>query len=142
MGYRQRNSDRSRPIPQLSRRRVLQGTAAASALLAGACRSGQRQGPQTGAASGSGNQSAKKPKMGGTLTYAGGNAGSYDTRGPSFDPHQNLQCGVKGYTLFYERLLAYDLRNYTVQPELAQKWEQPSPSEYVFTLQPGVKWQN
>src|SRR5207249_4455380 len=34
------------------------------------------------------------------------------------------------------------LQTYAVQPELAQKWEQPSPTEYVFTLQPNVKWQN
>ena len=126
---------------QLSRRRLLRAGGAAvsaAALLSAACGSRGSQGTQTGSSGAAG----KKPKTGGVLTYAGGNAGSYDTRGPSFDPHQNFQFGVKGYTLFFERLLTYDLRTYKVGPELAQKWEQPSQSEYVFTLQPGVKWHN
>jgi len=116
--------------------------AAAGALLAAGCSSGRGAGSQTGAQAGNSGTAGKKPKSGGVLTYAGGNAGSYDTRGPSFDPHQNFQFGVKGYTLFFERLLAYDLRSYKVGPELAQKWEQPNQTDYVFTLRPGVKWHN
>ncbi len=58
-------------------------------------------------------------------------------------PTFQTQFAAKNYTLFYERLLSrMYLRTYKVQPELAQKWEQPSPAEYVFHLQPGVKWQN
>lgn len=126
---------------RLTRRRLVQTSAAAGAaagFIGVACSAGRKPAGAGQAAS----QPAKQPKRGGVLTYAGGNAGSYDTRGPSFDPHQNFQFGVKGYTLFFERLLAYDLRTYQVQPELAQKWEQRSDAEYVFTLQPGVKWQN
>jgi len=124
----------------LTRRRLVQAaaaTGAGSAVLAAACSSAHKPAGQTGTGPA---QAAKQPVKGGVLTYAGGNAGSYDTRGPSFDPHQNLQFSVKGYTLFYERLLSYDLRTYALGPELAQKWEQPSQTEYVFTLQPNVKW--
>src|SRR4051812_26356431 len=71
----------------------------AAALLGAACRTGVSNTGQQGAKSGSSPSTAKKPKMGGVLTYGGGNAGSYDTRGPSFDPHQNFQFAVKGYTL-------------------------------------------
>jgi ABC-type transport system substrate-binding protein len=85
---------------------------------------------------------AAQPKRGGTLTYAGGAAGSYDTSGSGFDPTLQSQSRAKGYTLFYERLVAYNQTTYAVEPELGMKWEQPSPTEYVFTLQPGVKFHN
>src|SRR5712692_6094217 len=38
--------------------------------------------------------------------------------------------------------VAYNIATYAIEPELAQKWEQASPTEYVFHLQPGVKWHN
>jgi ABC-type transport system substrate-binding protein len=85
---------------------------------------------------------ASAPRRGGILTYAGGAAGSYDTSGGGFDPTLQSQTRAKGYTLFYDRLLAYNLSNYAVEADLAQKWEQPSPTEYVFSLQPGVRFQN
>jgi peptide/nickel transport system substrate-binding protein len=69
-------------------------------------------------------------------------AGSYDTQGLTFDPDVQTQTGAKSYSLFYERLLGYSPGTYEVEPELASRWEQPSPTEYVLTLQPGVKWQN
>jgi len=59
-----------------------------------------------------------------------------------YDPTTQTQGGAKSYALFYERLLAYNLSTYAIEPELSQKWEQPSPTEYLFHLQPGVKWQN
>ena len=111
-----------------------------ASALALAC--GSRK-PQSGSA-GSGvtnGQTGQAPKRGGVLNYAGGVAGSYDTRGVGYDPAVSLQFASKGFDLFYQRLLAYNLRSYVVEPELAQKWEQPSPTEYVFHLQPGVKWQ-
>ena len=43
---------------------------------------------------------------------------------------------------FYQGLVRLNPRTASVEAELAQKWEQPSPTEYVFHLQPGVKWQN
>jgi peptide/nickel transport system substrate-binding protein len=133
---------RFRPIGRrhFVRSAALAGSAAA--LAATGCRTGQQQSGAANKQQAASGQATQQPKSGGTLTYAGGNAGSYDTRGPSFDPHQNLQFAVKGYTLFLERLLSYDLRSYQVQPELAKSWEQPSKTEYLFHLQSGVKWQN
>jgi peptide/nickel transport system substrate-binding protein len=136
-----------RPIAAdaVTRRSLLRGAAAGTAslaLLAAACRTGGPGGSRQGAKSGAGGSASKTPKSGGVLTYGGGNAGSYDTRGPSFDPHQNFQFAVKGYQLFFERLLSYDLRSYKIGPELAQKWEQPSQTEYLFSLQPNVKFHN
>ena len=128
---------------RLNRRSVLQRTALGGAGFAAAtalaCSTSHKQGATSGQQAGG---AAKQPKRGGTLTFAGGMAGSYDVQGRSFDPMIQTQFSAKGYTLFYERLVAYDLRTYAVQPELAQKWEQPSQTEYLFHLQPNVKWQN
>ncbi|HTE84637.1 MAG TPA: ABC transporter substrate-binding protein [Dehalococcoidia bacterium] len=137
----QRNGTTARP-PSLSRRRLIRGTAltAAGLTLTGAACNTSR-GPSASNKSGASGAPAQ-PKKGGVISYAGGAAGSYDTQGRTFDPMIQTQFGAKSYTLFYQRLLAYDLVSYKVQPELSQKWEQPSPAEYLFTLQPGVKWQN
>jgi ABC-type transport system substrate-binding protein len=124
-----------------SRRRVLAAAGAGTGLLVAgvACNSGNKQ---AGSTASSGAPQAQQPKRGGSLSYAGGAAGSNDTRGRTFDPTIQTQWASKQYTLFYERLLSYDLRSYKVGPELAQKWEQPSQTEYLFSLQPGVKWHN
>src|ERR1700730_13883020 len=129
--------------PILKRRALLGAGLAGTALALGSaagCGSKTQSGSSKKANSGS--QATKQPKKGGVLTYAGGSGYAYDTQKRTFDPHIQTQFGAKGYELFYERLLAYDLRTYEIQPELAQKWEQPSPTEYVFHLQPNVKWQN
>lgn len=42
----------------------------------------------------------------------------------------------------YQGLVGYNLRTLEVTPELAQRWEQPAETEYLFTLHPGVKWHN
>lgn len=100
-------------------------------------------GGKPGATSSGGAGASKQPKRGGLLRYPGGSGvGSYDIEGYGFDPASQLQFFAKAYTLFYERLLAYNVRTRALEPELAQKWEQPSQTEYVFHLQPGVKWQN
>jgi peptide/nickel transport system substrate-binding protein len=128
----------------LVRRRRLLGAAGATGLMAAAtvaCAPKAKRVPATGQSSSSAG-AAKQPSKGGTLVYAGGAAGSSDIQGRTFDPDIQTQFAAKNYTLFYERLLSYNLRTYKVEPELAQKWEQPSPSEYVFHLQPGIKWQN
>jgi peptide/nickel transport system substrate-binding protein len=130
---------------RLSRRRLLQGAsvagAASAASLVFGCGGSRKQSQPAGQGSASG-QSAAKPQRGGSITFAGGFAGSYDTMGTGFDPNTQLQFSVRGFTLFYQRLLAYNLETYATEPELAQKWEQPAQTEYLFHLQPGVKWQN
>jgi peptide/nickel transport system substrate-binding protein len=124
------------------RRRPLIASAmfAGAGLLSAACRTTARTAGQSKAVQAS--PGAARPRSGGAIGYAGGLAGSWDTQGRSFDPMIQTQSGARSYTLFYERLLGYDVVTYEVQPELAQKWEQPSSTEYVFHLQPGVKWQN
>ncbi|MFI5387814.1 MAG: ABC transporter substrate-binding protein [Fimbriimonadales bacterium] len=128
----------------LSRRHLLIAGGLGGSLLtaAPALSCGSKGGTAAGKATSSAGQAGKPPQRGGTLVYAGGPAGSSDSQGRTFDPDIQTQFAAKNYTLFYERLLAYDLRSYKVVPELAQKWEQPSPAEYLFHLQPGVKWQN
>lgn len=134
---------RSRAVP---RRRLIRGAAlggfglATSAAIGCATRNrgqstqSQQQSPGGGA--------AKQPRAGGALNHPGGTAGSFDTLGLTFDPHIQGQSSEQSYTLFYERLLGYDPLTYKVEPEIGQKWEQISPTEYRFSLQPGVKWHN
>ena len=122
---------------RLSRRRLAQTTlvgATIGAVVSAGCSRGQKQAAST--------QPKAQAKRGGVLTHAGGIGGSYDTQGLGFDPNVLLQFFAKSYTLFYERLLGYNLRTFEVEPEIAQKWEQPSQTEYLFHIQPGVKWQN
>jgi peptide/nickel transport system substrate-binding protein len=130
---------------RLSRRRLMQmagsGGAGLAALAIGCSTRGKQPTP-SGATTGSGAAAGRPPRKGGVLGYAGGQVGSWDTQARSFDPMIQTQSGARSYTLFYERLLAYNLVTYEVEPELAQKWEQPSPTEYVFKLQPNVRWQN
>jgi len=128
---------------RFTRRRVLGGASAAGFMLTGSALACGRRGAQTSSNPGSGNstQAAKQPKRGGIVSYAG-NVGSQDTNGRPLDPNTQTQGGAKSYMLFYERVVAYDLTTYEVIPELGAKWEQPSPTEYLFTLQPNVKFQN
>jgi ABC-type transport system substrate-binding protein len=125
---------------RVSRRRALVGVGLAAA--ASAC-SGSRAPSSRSPASGSQpSPAAKQPKKGGTLNYAGGTVGSFDTQGSGFDPQTVAASTGRNYAFFYERLVAYNISSYAIEPELAQKWEQPSPLEYVFHLQPNVKWHN
>jgi peptide/nickel transport system substrate-binding protein len=55
--------------------------------------------------------------------------------------------GVEAMIPIYEGLLSFDYkpgedfrREQTVVPYLAERWEQPEPSTYVFYLRGGVKW--
>jgi peptide/nickel transport system substrate-binding protein len=123
---------------RISRRAAVSGLAAGSATLA-AIAAGCGPTPST---QGPASSTARQPKRGGVLDRYGGGSGSYDTQGVPFDPHRNQFNVGLNYHLIYQTLLTYDLDTYEVQPELAARWEQPSQTEYVFTLQPGVKWQN
>jgi len=126
----------SRLRKRLSRRGVLQYAAAAGGGLAGATAlsCSARKSPAASSSSGA----AAHPKSGGNLrrrsvttAFSGG-----------FDPHiqAGSQTGELGF--FYQGLVRLNPSTIVVEPEIAQKWEQPSPSEYVFHIQPGIKWQN
>jgi peptide/nickel transport system substrate-binding protein len=104
------------------------GIAAAQIL---ACR-GSRPTPAGPAASGT-----AAPKRGGTITH------SYDVTGtPVLDPNTDSPVTAGNRRLYFEGLLAYRPVTYEIEPELAARWEQPSQTEYVLTLQPNVKWHN
>jgi peptide/nickel transport system substrate-binding protein len=122
---------------RLTRRRALQGIAIGGAGVATlsllACTSGSPGAPSTGRSS-----IGNEPKRGGTLTHQNG----YETLGQPFDSHVGPPVATNGFRLFYQGLLGYNLRTFVAEAELAQKWEQPSQNEYIFTLQPNVKWQN
>ncbi|HTE83605.1 MAG TPA: ABC transporter substrate-binding protein [Dehalococcoidia bacterium] len=122
---------------RLNRRRLLLGAVGAGlATSITAC--GGRQAPTAGNPIAG---TAAKPKKGGILVHAGGTTvGSYDTGATQIDPHINTPVAARGFRLVYQGLLGYKMQNYAIEPELAQKWEQPSPTELIFHLQPGVKW--
>ena len=68
----------------------------------------------------------------GTLTFA------TSALPPSIEPHmQGLDIWQKRKPLIYENLVWID-HNLEVKPELAERWEQRSPTEYVFHLRRGV----
>jgi peptide/nickel transport system substrate-binding protein len=128
---------------RLSRRSLIQGAAAGGTGLAAisllSCGSSKKSSTSSTTSGGA----AKQPRKGGILVHAGGGSvGSYDINQTQIDPHVNTPLGARGFRLMYQGLLGYDPHTYAVQPELAQKWEQISPTELVFHLQPGVKWQN
>jgi len=118
------------------------GAGTAVAALAG-CGIGSKPSQPGGGVSASATSAARQPARGGTLIHAGGNTvGGADTEGVELDPQISQSAAARGFRLVYQGLLGYDLRTYAVQPEIAAKWEQVSPTEVVFTLQPGVKWQD
>src|SRR5712692_11220209 len=98
---------------RINRRRILAAAGAGVAVSAVACNTSKGGAP---AASKPGAQTAKQPKKGGVVNYAGGLLGSFDLAGRSWDPHIQTQSGVRSLRLFYDTLLAYDLVTYEVQP--------------------------
>jgi peptide/nickel transport system substrate-binding protein len=72
------------------------------------------------------------------LTHQNG----HETQGRVLDPHISTRLAAQGFRLMYQGLLGYHPLTYREGPELAQKWEQPSQTDYIFTLESGVKWQN
>jgi peptide/nickel transport system substrate-binding protein len=61
----------------------------------------------------------------------------------SLDPHINAEMPVtmQFTQAVYSQLLRYN-PEMKIEPDLAESWEQVSPTEYVFHLRKGVKWQN
>jgi peptide/nickel transport system substrate-binding protein len=75
-------------------------------------------------------------KAGGTLTFA------TSALPPNIEPHmQGLDIWQKRKPLIYENLVWID-HGLEPKPELAERWEQKSPTEYVFHLRRGVKFHN
>jgi peptide/nickel transport system substrate-binding protein len=114
-------------VGPINRRRILGGAGAIAASAALAC--GQSRGRSGSAGQAGGGQ----PRRGGSITL------SFNfERG--FDPHilQPTDTHIMG--MFYSTLLMTDFKTLRVVPNLASKWETPSPTELVFTLAPSIKW--
>ena len=85
---------------------------------------------------------AQQPKRGGILRVRG-----YDP--PHFDPHLTLNFKMSTTVSFvYSKLVRFKVGSgvppgvFTVEPDLAERWEQPDDTTYVFYLRKGVRWQN
>ena len=83
-----------------------------------------------------------QPKRGGTLRVRG-----YDP--PHFDPHLTLNFKTNTTLSFvYNRLVRYKVGAgvppgmFTVEPDLAERWDEPDETTYVFHLRKGVRWHN
>jgi peptide/nickel transport system substrate-binding protein len=107
-----------RPPRSLDRRAFLRGTAALAGVAAGL---GRRP-------------AAAQGKPGGTLTFASA------ALPPNIEPHmQGLDIFQRRKPLVYENLVWID-HDLEARPELAERWEQRSPTEYVFHLRRGVRF--
>ncbi|MCI0548846.1 MAG: ABC transporter substrate-binding protein [Candidatus Rokubacteria bacterium] len=106
---------------QVDRRRFLRTAAAGAAGLAVAGRAPRALG---------------QPRSGSILTFAS------SALPPSIEPHmQGLDIWQRRKPLLYENLVWID-HGLEAKPELAERWEQRSPTEYIFTLRRGVKFHN
>ncbi|HWC01796.1 MAG TPA: ABC transporter substrate-binding protein [Methylomirabilota bacterium] len=111
-------ADHVSPRKHLSRRAILGGGAAAALGLAGLT-------PRRARAQG---------KPGGVLTVAS------SALPPNIEPHmQGLDIFQRRKPLVYENLVWIDY-GLEAKPELAERWEQRSPTEYVFHLRRGVRF--
>lgn len=141
---------------RLSRRKLLGGASAAAAGLAGLAVVGcgdddDDGGGDSGGAAPSGTQAPQKtaagippsgaPKPGGTMVI------DFSLTPPHFDPHLTTLGGTTlGAAPAYSRLttfkMGFDVRPGALEiaPDLAEKWEQPSPTEYVFKLRNNAFW--
>jgi peptide/nickel transport system substrate-binding protein len=123
---------------------MLKGAAGAGAGIATAAMIGcGRQTPDTGtpgAPDTTGSPGAEQIKRGGDVTRRHIGAGAFDL---GLEPYRVSGNETGIMTLFYQTLIRPTLDDWAkVEPELAQRWEQPSQTEYVFQLNQGVKWHN
>src|SRR5678816_2781531 len=83
---------------------------------------------------------AQTPKRGGVFRFPG-----FDP--PNFDPHQNVHWWTFIYTsLTHGGLLrtkagpGVQPGTLPIEPHLAESWEQPNETTYIFKLRKGVRW--
>jgi peptide/nickel transport system substrate-binding protein len=81
-------------------------------------------------------------KRGGILRVRG-----YDL--PHFDPHLTLNFKTNNTLSFvYSKLVRHQVGagvtpgTFTVEPDLAERWEEPDDTTLVFHLRRGVRWHN
>jgi peptide/nickel transport system substrate-binding protein len=85
---------------------------------------------------------AGQPKRGGVLRVRG-----YDP--VHFDPHQTISFKTHTTLSFvYSKLVRHKVGpevrpgTFTMEPDLAERWESPDDTTYIFHLRPGVRWHN
>ena len=85
---------------------------------------------------------AAQPKRGGVLRVRG-----YDP--VHFDPHQTISFKTHTTLSFvYSKLVRHKIGPevrpgiFTVEPDLAERWESPDDTTYIFHLRKGVRWHN
>ncbi len=105
----------------------------AAGVLSGGGLSPAQSAPATGA--------APVAKRGGTLSA------TFSSDPAHFDPHRGVTA-QNFIPLVYNSLVRFrtgtDVRvdEYVIEPDLAEKWEQPNPTTYVFRLRRGVRFHN
>src|SRR5918996_4096735 len=86
---------------------------------------------------------AQSPKRGGVLRIA-------DREAPNLDPHLAVSFLTHSWSsMVYSQLVRFAYgpeqkhpADFTIVPDLAEKWEYTSPTTLVFTLRKGVKFHN
>jgi ABC-type transport system substrate-binding protein len=117
---------------QLNRRTLIAGSTSAAGLAALALTG---CGSRTPSSSKPASSASAQPKRGGNLVLP-------INFQQGFDPHTVTVSQTSTYGYFYQNLVRTNPRSYEIEPEIAQKWESPSPTEYVFTISPNVAWHN
>ena len=86
---------------------------------------------------------AQQPKRGGVLRIA-------DREAPNLDPHLSISFLTHSWSsMVYGQLVRFaygpeqkHTADFTIVPDVAEKWEYTSPTTLVFTLRKGVKFHN
>jgi peptide/nickel transport system substrate-binding protein len=150
-----RTSGEGRPAPYrtpfgrpATRRRFLVGAAAVAAATAAACSGDDDDGGPSSAggqatgAAGASPAAAGQPKRGGTTRFR-----TYQQGVLNYDVFASTGWRVHGPASFiYEPLVSMKFDEpggtFKVASQIAESWEQPDKSTYLFKLRPGVKFQN
>ena len=109
---------------------------------------------KTGLAAGAAASAASSawPRAAAAQTALGKRGGILKVRGydpPHFDPHLTLNFKTNTTVSFvYSKLVRHKVGpsvtpgTFAVEPDLAERWEEPDETTVVFYLRKGVKWQN
>ncbi|HXH83726.1 MAG TPA: ABC transporter substrate-binding protein [Candidatus Tectomicrobia bacterium] len=87
--------------------------------------------------------SAQQPRRGGVIRIA-------DREAPNLDPHLSISFLTHSWaSMAYSQLVRFAYgpdqkhpADFTIMPDLAEKWEYASPTTVVFTLRKGVRFHN
>lgn len=122
----------------LTRRSFLKGSAIIGSGIAATAIVGCSDDDETSATPSGSPSGTSQPKRGGSIKRAAPNM----TPDTGFDPATLSLVFAMGATYWYEGLLRMHFPDLNVEPLIASSWEQPSNTEFVFNLNPKVKWHN